>query len=187
MKLKISLAKIFMSLIGFGIIILVRYALSDMELDVDLLRESLMNMPGIVMENIKFSREFSGDIWSARIPYLDRDGDTVNFKSVDLKRELSGDKGVWSFFGQSGTYSHDVKTAEISGLTGSIEDKKRTWTLESPKLTWQEKNNTFTFPEGLTIFDGEFLLRTPLASTDSSGVILLEHGGVIKWSKPLKR
>ena len=37
------------ALIALGIIRLVQYAISDMNLDVDLLRESLLNMPGIVM------------------------------------------------------------------------------------------------------------------------------------------
>ena len=72
--------------------------MSDMNLDVDLLRESLMKMPGIVMENINFSREVSGDMWRVKIPYLDRDGNIINAKSLDIKRELSGDKGEWTFF-----------------------------------------------------------------------------------------
>ena len=38
----------------------------------------------------------------------------------------------------------------------------------------------------LVIYDSEFLLRTPTASMDNSGVILLNQGGVIRWVKPLK-
>lgn len=175
-----------MILIAIGIITLVRYAFHDMHLDVDLLRESLMNMPGMVMENIRLSREVSGDMWRVRIPYLDRDGDTINMKSLDIRREISGDRGEWTFFGKSGIYSHDIKAASISGLQGTLNDTRRSWKLESPKLTWTEERNTFTFPEGLLIYDGEFLLRSPLASMDNSGVILLEHGGVIEWLRPLK-
>ena len=158
-----------------------------MNLDIDLLRDSLLNMPGMVMENIKLSREVSGDIWRVQIPYLDRDGDTINMKSLDITREISGDKGEWKFVGQSGKYSHDVKAASISGLQGNLYDSRRSWSLESPKLTWTEESNSLVFPEGLTVYDGEFMLRTPLASMDRSGVILLQHGGVIKWLKPLTR
>ncbi len=186
MKLRITPAKILLLLVSFGLVVLVRYAIRDINLNVDLLRESLMNMPGIVMENIRLSREVSGDIWRVRIPYLEREGDTISMKSLDILREISGDKGEWTFFGKSGVYSHDEKAASISGLEGTLDDTKRSWKLESPKLTWQEERNTFTFPDGLTIFDGEFLLRTPIASMDNSGVILLDHGGVIKWLKPLK-
>lgn len=176
-----------MCILFFGLIALVRNAIRDSKLDVDLLRESLLNMPGIVMQNIRFSRTVSGDLWQVRLPYLEQRDKAVNFRSADIRRSLSGDKGQWLFFGQSGIYSDDTKTASISNLTGSINDTKRTWLLESPKLTWLNENNTFIFPQGLTIHDNEFSLRTPLASTDNSRVILLQHGGVIKWSKPLSK
>ena len=178
--------KIFLFVLFFGIVTLVQYAMSDMNLDVDLLRESLMKMPGIVMENINFSREVSGDMWRVKIPYLDRDGNIINAKSLDIKRELSGDKGEWTFFGSEAVYVYDKKIASLKKLSGTLESDNRSWILESPKLDWKEENNTFTFPEGLVIYDGEFLLRTPLASMDNSGVILLEKGGVIRWVKPLK-
>ena len=172
------------ALIALGIIRLVQYAISDMNLDVDLLRESLLNMPGIVMENIRFSREISGDLWQVRLPYLEQRDKTVNFRSADIKRTLSGDKGQWSFFGASGIYSDDEKTASIYRLVGSLQQESRDWLLESPVLTWQEKNNTLFFPRGLTIHDSEFSLNTPTASTDNSRVILLQHGGVIRWQNP---
>ena len=176
--------KIFLALVILGIIRLVQYAISDMNLDIDLLRESLLNMPGIVMENIRFSRVISGDLWQVRLPYLEQRDKAVNFRSADIKRTLSGDKGLWTFFGQSGIYSDDVKSAGIFGLTGTISDEVRTWLLESPALMWQNKNNTLIFPHGLTIHDNEFSLTTPIASTDNSRVILLQHGGVIRWRKP---
>ena len=185
-----TLKKLLLALLILGICRLVQYAIHDSNLDIDLLRESLINMPGVAMENIRFSRVISGDLWQIRLPYLEQRDEAVNFLSVDVKRTLSGDKGQWTFFGQSGTVlvrSNDAKTASVSGLYGTLQDPQRTWTLESPKLTWQEKNNTITFPEGLVIHDREFHLSTPMASADDSGVILLQHGGVIKWSKPLKR
>ena len=175
-----------MGLLSIGLVILVQYAMRDMNLDIDLLRESLMNMPGMVMESINFSREVSGDMWRVKIPYLEREGDTLNVKSLDVKRELSGDKGQWTFFGNDGIYSHDKKIATLNGLSGTLQSENRNFILESPKLNWTEENNTFTFPEGLVIYDEEFLLRTPTASMDNSGVILLQQGGVIQWLKPMK-
>ena len=175
-----------MGLLFIGLVILVQYAMRDMNLDIDLLRESLMNMPGMVMENINFSREVSGDIWRVKIPYLEREGEAINVKSLDVKRELSGDKGEWTFFGNDGTYSNDEKIATLNGLSGTLRNENRNFILESPKLNWTEKNNTFIFPEGLIVYDEEFLLRTPTASMDNSGVILLQQGGVIQWLKPMK-
>ena len=183
MKIRISPKKIILALILLGIIRLVQYAISDMNLDVDLLRESLLNMPGMVMENIRFSREVSGDLWQVRLPYVEEREKTLIFMSADISRTLSGDKGKWSFFGKSGTYSDDAKTASIFSLTGTLQDENRTWILESPQFTWQDKNTTFIFPEGLTIHDEEFSLVTPIASTDNSRVIFLDHGGVIRWRK----
>ena len=187
MKKLFNPKKLILILIAFGIITLVKYALSDMNLDVDLLRESLLNMPGIVMENIRFSRTVSGDLWQVKLPYLEQRDKAVNFLSADIKRTISGDKGQWTFFGKSGIYSDDEKTASISDLTGSLQENNRNWLLESPNLTWQDENNTFIFPHGLTIHDDEFNLSTPIASTDNSRVILLQHGGVIKWRNTGKK
>ena len=186
LKFRITKGKILIFVLFIGIFILVRYAMRDMNLDIDLLRESIMNMPGLVMENIQFSRNVSGDMWRVKIPYLEREEDTISIKSLDVRRELSGDKGEWSFFGREGNYYHEIKEASLNGLSGTLQNDERTWLLESDKLNWKEENNTFIFPEGLLIYDSEFLLRTPKASMDKSGVILLEQGGVIKWLKPIK-
>ncbi len=175
-----------MCFLFLGLVVLVRFAMRDMELDVDVLRESIMNLPAVIMENIQLSREVSGDMWRIKIPYLDRDGDVVNVKSLDIRRQISGDKGEWYFFGREGIYSHDVKEASITDLLGTLKDENRTWKLEGKRLNWQEKNNTLTFPEGLTIYDEELSLNAPNASIDNRGVILLDHGGVIQWLKPLK-
>ena len=185
--MKISRTKILMGILFIFLVIIVEYARRDMNLDVDLLRESLMKIPGLVMENISMSREISGDMWRVKIPYLEQEGNTAYVKSIDIKREISGDENhEWTFFGQSGIYSHDEKTASISNLTGKLEVDKRTWTLESKKLTWTEKYNTFYFSDGIKIYDEEFSLDAPNASMDNSGVILLQQGGVIRWVKPLK-
>ncbi|MDY6400214.1 MAG: hypothetical protein SPL10_02805 [Synergistales bacterium] len=187
LKIKISPVKIFIFALFIGIVVLVRFAMRDMKLDVDLLRESLMRMPGIVMENIQFSREVSGDMWRVKIPYLDREGNLFTVKSLDVVREIHNDGGEWSFFGREGVYSFDQAVATVNGLLGKLDTKKRIWTLESSRLDWRQENNTFTFPEGLVIYDTEFLLRTPMASMDNSGVILLEQGGVIQWVKPVAK
>lgn len=175
-----------MCFLFLGLVVLVRFAMRDMELNVDLLRESIMKVPAVVMENIQLSREVSGDMWRVKIPYLDREGDLVNVKSLDIRRYISGDKGEWYFFGGEGVYSHDVKEASIKGLLGTLADENRTWNLEGKRLNWKEKNNTFIFPEGLVLYDEELSLNAPYASMDNSGVILLDHGGVIQWLKPLE-
>ena len=171
----------------FGLVVLVRYAMRDMQLDIDLLRDSLMNMPGLIMENIQMAREVSGDLWRVKIPYLDREGDTIHMRSLDIRHILSGDKGEWLFFGREGIYSHDIKAASINGLLGTLQADTRTWNLESNQLNWQNDKTYLFFPKGLAIYDDEFILRTKIASIDKSGVVLLEQGGVIQWVKPLKR
>ena len=185
--MKLSRTKIVMVALFVGLVIIVSYARRDIQLDVDLLRESLLNMPGLVMENIQMSREVSGDMWRIKLPYLDREGDIIRMRSLDIRRQLSGDKGEWYFFGREGIYSHDINAASISGLLGTLENDGRTWKLESNRLDWQEGKDSLVFPEGLFIYDDELKLKTPQASIDKSGVILLEQGGVIQWVKPLKR
>ena len=186
MKLKVSKARIITCLLFIGVIILVQYAMSDMNLNVDLLRESVSKMPGMMMENIQLNREISGDMWHVKIPYLDREGNTVNMRSLDVLREISGDKGEWYFFGHTGVYSLDKQIGSVNGLLGTMQTENRTWNLESSRLDWQQENNTFIFPEGFVIYDDEFLLRTPKASMDNSGVILLEQGGVIQWVRRIE-
>ena len=185
--MKLSTTKIVLLSLFIGLLVIVSYARRDMQLNVDLLRDSLLNMPALIMENIQLARTVSGDIWRVKVPYLDREGDTVRMRSLDIRRQISGDKGEWYFFGKNGLYSNDKKTAVISGLLGTLETDTRTLNLESNRLNWQEGVDSLVFPEGLTIFDDELMLKTPLASIDKSGVILLEQGGVIQWVKPLER
>lgn len=184
--MKISRSRIIISAIIIGLVVLVQFAMRDIKLDIDLLRESLTNMSGIIMENIQMSREVSGDIWRIKIPLLHQDGNTANMQSVDIRKEANAKHGEWYFFGHGGVYSHDEKAASINGLLGTLEDSGRTWNLESKKLNWYEENSTFIFPEGLVIYDDELSLNTTRASMDNSGVILLEQGGVIQWQKSLK-
>ncbi|MBR0222185.1 MAG: hypothetical protein IJQ63_10470, partial [Synergistaceae bacterium] len=71
-----------------GVFILIRYALRDIKLDINLLRAGLEKMPAIVIENISLEREVHGDIWSVKIPYLDRDGERFNLRSLDITRRI---------------------------------------------------------------------------------------------------
>ena len=185
--MKLTRTRLIMCALFFGLVVLVRYAMRDINLDVDLLRESLLNMPGLVMENIQMAREISGDMWRVKVPYLDREGNTIHLRSLDIRRIISGDGGEWYFFGREGIYSHDIKAASITGLLGTLEAQTRTLNLESSRLNWQESRDELVFPEGLTLYDDEFLLRTTTASIDKKGVILLEKGGVIQWVRPLDR
>ncbi len=185
--MKISRPKIIMCALFLGLVVLVRFAMRDMNLNVDLLRESIMKMPGVVMENIQMSRVISGDTWRVKVPVLEQEGNSVNMRSIDIRRYASSDRGEWYFFGREGTYDYEQKAAKISGLLGTIDDGVRVWNLESKKLDWQDSQDNFTFPEGLTVYDDEFLVRAPLASMDRRGVILLEQGGVIQWARPLER
>ena len=58
--------------------------------------------------------------------------------------------------------------------------------MESQSLNWIESEDAIDFPQGLTVYDQEFLLDTPEANINKSGVVLLKRGGVITWTKPLK-
>ena len=75
--MKLSPAKIVVISLFVGLLVIVSYARRDINLNVDLLRDSLMNMPALIMENIQLARTVSGDIWRVKVPYLDREGDTV--------------------------------------------------------------------------------------------------------------
>ena len=185
--MKFSTTKIVLLSLFIGLLVIVSYARRDMQLNVDLLRDSLMHMPALIMENIQLARVVSGDIWRVKVPYLDREGDTVRMRSLDIRRQISGDKREWYFFGKDGLYSHDKKIATVTGILGTLETDTRTLNLESTRVNWKEGVDSLVFPEGLTIFDDELMLKTPLASIDKSGVILLEQGGVIQWVKPLER
>lgn len=167
-----------------GVGILVRYVMRDLRLDVDLLRESLMRMPGIVMENLEFDREISGDRWIVRLPFAEKRDEQAIVRSIDIRRRI-GSGGEWYFFGAHGVYSHDERTAAIQDLLGTLETPDRVLNLESPGLEWRESRNEFFFPQGFTLYDDEFALRTLEASLDESGVMLLEKGGTVTWTKPL--
>ena len=177
--------KLLLALVFLGFVVLVRYAMRDIKLDADLLREGLMRMPGLIMENLQMEREVSGDLWRVRVPYLDREGDLVTVRSLDVRRRLH-EGGEWYFFGAEGVYSHDEGRAMVRGLHGTLETGERTWNLDGSALRWDEGSGEFTFPEGLALYDSEFLLVTPEASLDERGVILVEKGGLLQWTRPLE-
>lgn len=187
MKIRVSATKISLGLLFIALVVLVDFARRDMQLDVDLLRESLMNIPGTAMENIEMAREISGDTWNVKVPYMQQEGNRIELQSIDLTRQMSGDKGEWYFFGHEGTYSNDTQEMRVNRLLGTIEASGRTWNVEGSKMDWQAGKNDFVFPEGLTVYDSEFLIQTKEASMDRNGVILLQKGGVIKWIKPSER
>ena len=169
-----------------GVAVLVRYAMRDMRLDVDLLRESLTRMPGLIVENVQLERVVSGDLWRVRVPYLERDGEETSVRSLDIRRQLQ-EGGEWYFFGAKGVYNEKERAAQVRGLVGTLETADRVWNLESPELQWDEAEKDFLFPRGLTLYDDEFLLNTSEASMDAGGNILLEKGGLLQWTKPLGR
>ncbi len=168
-----------LGLIGIGIMI--RYAFHDIDLNVDLLREGLERMPGLVMENLAFEREISGDLWQVNIPLAERNGDLVRVHSVDVHRWLSDGK-EWYLRGDHGTYYVKGGDARLFRLLGTLETGTRVLNLESPTLSWSQNTNEFLFPKGFTIYDSEFILKTDLASVDENGLIQLDRGGTIRWT-----
>ena len=166
--------------------VLVRYAMRDMNLNVDLLREGLMRMPGLVTENINLERTISEDLWRVHVPYLERDGAKITVRSLDITRRIK-EGGEWYFFGAEGFYDNTEKTARVRGLVGTLNSVTRVWNLESPELLWLENNGEFVFPNGMTVYDDEFLLNASKASMDADGSVLLEEGGSLQWTKPLER
>ena len=175
-----------LGLLFLGIAVMVRYAMRDMQLDVDLLREGLMRMPGLAVENVQMERAVSGDIWRVRVPYLERDGERITVRSLDIRRQIQ-DGGEWYFFGAEGAYNGKERLARVRGLVGTLETPGRVWNLESPELHWDETEKEFIFPKGLTLYDDEFLLNTSKASMDADGSVWLEKGGLLQWTKPLGR
>ena len=172
-----------------GIFILIRYAMRDINLDLNLLRDSITKMPAVIIENISLEREIHGDIWNVQIPYMDREGERLNMRSLDIKRSVKSG-GEWYFFGKNGVYFNDTRTAQIKDLRGTLEvvssGDMRVWNLESPVINWIESEDAIDFPDGLIIYDSEFMLNTPEANINKSGVVLLKRGGTIQWTKPLQ-
>ncbi|NLL37697.1 MAG: hypothetical protein GX256_09290 [Fretibacterium sp.] len=168
----------------FGIILLVRYVMSDINLDVDLLRDSLAKAPGVILEDLELEREVSGDLWKVRLPRVQRSQGEIHVTSLDICRKLA-DGNAWYFWGDEGVYREEERHARLLQLLGTIETEARVLNLESPELLWKESEAEFFFPQGLTLYDAEFILRTPEASMDEAGVIVLDKGGSIRWTRPL--
>ncbi|MBQ7263925.1 MAG: hypothetical protein IJR14_09440 [Synergistaceae bacterium] len=182
--MRIGRPKIWLCVLFLGLVVLVRYAMRDMRLDVDILREGLARAPGVLMEEIRMEREISGDLWKIKIPWLERQGERISIRSLDVRRQAH-EAGDWYLFGTEGVWSNDVKAATLRGLLGTIEASGRVWNLEGPRLDWTDGAGELTFPEGLTLYDAELMLSAPVASMDEAGSILLERGGRILWTKPL--
>jgi len=180
MKLKKSY--LFLILVLFAISVMIRYVFKDINLNLDLLRESLENLPVIELENLEFEREISGDLWWVRIPMARRQDNIVEVRSIDVRRRLADGK-EWFFMGSRGLYSETAESADLTRLLGTLETDTRVLNLEGPFLSWSKNTDVFLFPKGLVLYDSEFLLETDLASIDTSGVVELSEGAVIRWKK----
>ena len=180
--MRLSKGRLFLIFAVFAVGVMARYVFKDINLDLDLLRERLENIPTMVVEHLEFEREISGDLWQVRVPLAKRQNDFIEVLSVDVRRRLADGK-EWFFMGSRGLYSETAESADLTGLLGTLEADTRVLNLESPSLSWSRSEDVFLFPMGLTIYDAEFLLETSLASFDASGVITLSAGAVIRWKK----
>lgn len=180
--LRIKKGFVFLFIAILGVALLIRYTLRDLNLNVDLLKRSLENMPSIVLENLEFEREISGDLWQVEVPRASRRDGVIEIDSIEIRRWLQ-DGREWYFRSDRGKYFEMQKTAELEKLLGTLETDARVLNLESPHLLWSNEKNEFVFSKGLTIYDDEFILKTPLASIDTTGVVLLDKGGSIKWTR----
>lgn len=175
---------LFLAFMGLGW--LLGSAFVDYHLDAELLRLALQNAPALVLENVEFERIISGDLWRLRSPLGERRGDLIELIPVYVWRELASGK-EWYFHGERGFYSEKTISVDVAVLTGTIETSERMLNLQSPRLSWSQDADEFLFPEGVILYDSEFILEADVASLDKAGFILLEKGGVIRWTKPSKR
>ena len=180
MKLKKSY--LFLLLTFLVIFVMAGYIVRDINLDVELLRESLENVPSVVMENLEFEREISGELWRVRTPVAERRHDIVEFQTIEVQRRFVSGK-EWFFTGLHGFYSEATESADVMDLTGTMETDTRMLNVESPFLSWTMDENVFLFPRGLIVYDAEFLLETDVAILDESGIMALNEGAVIRWRK----
>jgi hypothetical protein len=185
MKPRIRVGRLIVLGALFGIGLLVRYALRDIRLDVDLLRESLERMPRLVLENLQFEREIGGDLWRIHVPLVERRDERIEVRSVDVRCEFADGK-EWYFQSAYGVYSEKGESADLGSLLGTLETGTRVLNLESPILSWSRNDDVFLFPRGLTLYDAEFILRAGKASLDASGVVVLDEGGSIRWTQNLE-
>ena len=75
-----------------------------------------MRMPGIVMENLEFDREISGDRWIVRLPFAEKRGEQAIVRSIDIRRRM-GSGGEWYFFGTQGVLLLPQPSEQRRGLT----------------------------------------------------------------------
>ena len=155
--------------------------------DSRLVPENLLNaakeeMPAQVAENVDFSRVISEDLWRVHTPRAERYDEKVVMYSSDVWRQFTNGR-EWYFRSAYTVYSEKAESADFTPLLGTLETNTRVLNLESPYLAWTKKEKEFLFPKGVTLYDAEFLLVADVASIDEDGVILLDKGGVITWTK----
>ena len=176
--MKIGKGYIALGLALWGIIWLTRSALEDIRLDIGIMPRT----SGLILENLEFEREISGDLWRLRTPLAERHDEKIEMLSPDILRKLENGE-EWHFMGERGVYREKEESASLSSLLGTLATGTRVLNLRSPYLSWSKDEKTFLFPNGITVYDTEFLLEADMASIDESGIILLDRGGVITWTK----
>jgi len=180
--MKLNKNHLFLFLMFCFIGVMAYFVFLDLNRDLDALRESFEDVPVVVIENLEFEREISGELWRMRTPVAERRHDIVELHTVDVQRRFASGK-EWFFTGLHGLYSEATASADVTDLVGTMETETRVLNLESPLLSWTMDENVFLFPKGVIVYDVEFLLETDLASLDESGILALNEGAVIRWRK----
>ena len=172
-----------MLLVVSGVALLTWHAFRDIRLDPSLLPNvAKVETPVLVAENVDFSREISEDLWRVHSLRAEHYDEKLVMYSSDVWRQLASGK-EWYFKSAYTVYSEKAESADFTPLLGTLETNTSVLNLESPRLVWSQKEKEFLFPEGVTLYDAEFLLEADVASIDEFGVILLDEGGVITWMK----
>jgi len=158
------------------------YVVLDLTRDLEQLIRNLENVPPIIVENLEFEREVSGDLWRMWTPRAERRPDVVELHTVDVHRRFANGR-EWAFTGLHGFYFEAAEAADVTYVSGTMETETRILNLESPLLKWTMEGNVFLFPEGVLVYDDEFTLETDLARLDESGIMEFDEGAVIRWRR----
>ncbi|MDR1741294.1 MAG: hypothetical protein LBR38_05535 [Synergistaceae bacterium] len=177
-------------LVLLGVAVMVQYVFRDIELGDALLREALEHMPGVVMENLEFEREVSGDLWQVSIFRAERRAGVVTLTSVDVSREpvSSGDDQRWRVFGDYGVYSEAGESGDLFRPRGVLEFDGRPIDFSGPRLSYArvEGEASLSFPDGILLSGDDISISADAARVDRSGVIFFDRGGVLRWTTQTK-
>ena len=154
------------------------YLWRDLNLPVTAVLERL---PDVVVENLNFRREVGGREWQVVAVTAEHEGDAVKASSIDLLIRDEAANRRTGLRAVSGDFSQETSDVTLHSIDGVLFHADGSVDMTAPFARYDSGTDTWIFPQGIEMRDGETRLTGETATVTPEGVFTVERGATLLW------